>query len=155
MKWVEYENYHITLKFLGESKTALSAINDKLSLAAQACPEFDLTFCGIGFFPSRHRPRVIWIGTGGEIDKALFLGERIDTYLSEIGFEPEKSRNFHLTLGRIRSDKNLDSIQIQAGEIERDFQSIPYKVKKFYLMESQLSPQGPKYLLKKEYVLQG
>ncbi len=154
VKWVEYENYHITLKFLGESKLSLSAIIDKLSLAAQACGEFDLSFQGIGFFPSRHRPRVIWIGAGGEIAKASFLGERVDTYLGELGFEPERNRSFHLTLGRIRSDKNLHYLQSKAGEIDKTFQT-SYKVKNFCLMESQLSSQGPRYLLKHEFVLQG
>jgi len=155
VKWVEYENYHITLKFLGESKLNLAAIIDKLSLAAESCPEFVLSFRGIGFFPSRNRPRVIWIGAGGEMEKAWFLAERVDTYLGELGFEEEKNRHFHLTLGRIRSDKNLGYLQAQAAEMERTMQTPACTVKKFCLMESQLSPQGPKYLLKHEFLLQG
>ncbi len=156
IKWVEYENYHLTLKFLGEvGGDQLVTIKEKLQLAAQACPEFALTFGGLGFFPHRNRPRVIWLGTKGEIDKADFLGERIDTYLEELNFEPETKRSFHLTLGRIRSDKNQSSLLQQANRLNAISPTIPIRISEFHLMESQLFPGGPKYIVQDIYKLEG
>ncbi len=156
VKWVERCNYHLTLKFLGEvDPTMVELIKDRLEQVAESCPPFRLTFSKLGFFPGHTRPRVVWIGVGGEMDKAEFLGERIDAYLGELGFEAEKKRSFHLTLGRIRSDRNLENLlertrQEGVVNVGRDCQ-----VEKFLLMESILSSSGPQYRVKGSYQLQG
>jgi 2'-5' RNA ligase len=156
IKWVEYENYHITLKFLGEVKEGqITEIKTRLSMAAQACPAFSFRTMGIGFFPNKNRPRVMWLGVKGEMNKAQFLGERVDTYLSELGFEPEKKRSFHLTLGRIRSERNLDETVSTTGSINNGLKSCDLLVKHFFLMESRLSSSGPQYLVLEKYDLEG
>lgn len=156
IKWVEYENYHITLKFLGEVKEGqLNEIKIRLSMVAQACPAFSFRTTVIGFFPNRNRPRVMWLGVKGEMSKAQFLGERVDTYLSELGFEPEKKRSFHLTLGRIRSERNLDKTVLTTGIINNGLKSHDLPVGQFVLMESRLSPSGPQYLVLEKYDLEG
>lgn len=156
VKWVEYENYHITLKFLGEVNSGqLERIQAKLSQVAQACPAFKLMNSEIGFFPNRNRPRVIWLGVKGEMQKAHFLGERVDTYLGELGFEAERKRSFHLTLGRIRSDKEMDKVLIRTGTINQNIKRHNFKVSEFTLMESRLSSTGPQYLVLDKYNLEG
>lgn len=156
IKWVEYENYHITLKFLGEVQEGqLDEIKTRLLMVAQACPVFSFKTTGIGFFPNRNRPRVMWLGVKGEMNKARFLGERVDTYLEELGFEAEKRRSFHLTLGRIRSERDLDEIVSTAGNINNGLKSYDLPVKEFFLMESRLSSSGPRYLVLEKYVLEG
>ncbi len=156
IKWVEYENYHITLKFLGEvTEKQLDEIKTKLLMVAQACPAFNFKTNGIGFFPNKNRPRVMWLGVRGEMNKAQFLGERVDTYLSELGFDPEKKRSFHLTLGRIRSERNLDETVSTTGCISNGLKSYALPVKEFFLMESRLSSRGPEYSVLEKYHLQG
>jgi len=156
IKWVEYENYHLTLKFLGEVEdNRVPAIKDRLQMAAEAVPSFKLFFSGLGFFPHRNRPRVLWLGTKGELAKAEFLGERIDTYLQEIGFEEEKKRSFHLTLGRLRSDKNQQKLLQQASRLNEISPTLPVTIREFYLMESQLFSGGPKYIIQEKYELEG
>lgn len=156
IKWVEYENYHLTLKFLGEvEERKVQAIKNRLQMAAEASPPFTLSFGGLGFFPHRNRPRVIWLGAKGEVAKADFLGERIDTYLQEVGFEEEKKRSFHLTLGRIRSDKNQSRMLQQVGRMNEISPTMPVMINEFYLMESQLFSGGPKYIIQEKYELEG
>ncbi len=156
VKWVEYENYHITLRFLGNIEPGLTGeIKNKLVLAGESCPQFNLNITGLGFFPNRTRPRVIWLGVEGQIDRAIFLGERIDAYLAALGFEEEKSRSFHFTLGRIRSDRNLDKLLDKAASISSDIKSPSFRVREFNLMESQLSSEGPVYLIKGKFALNG
>jgi len=153
IKWVEYENYHITLKFLGEVNAQVEALKDKLAQVAQVCPPFRLVNSEIGFFPNRNRPRVIWMGIGGEMGKARFLGEKVDTYLSELGFEPERKRSFHLTLGRIRSDKGIDNVLAETAMINKCLNKHSFSVNGFSLMESRLSSTGPEYLVLEKYKL--
>lgn len=156
IKWVEYENYHITLKFLGEVKEGkLNEIKTRLLMVAQACPAFNFKTNGIGFFPNKNRPRVMWLGVKGEMNKAQFLGERVDTYLSELGFEVEKKRSFHLTLGRIRSERNLDEIVSTTDSINNGLKSYDLPVEQFFLMESHLSSSGPQYSVLEKYDLEG
>jgi len=156
IKWVEYENYHLTLKFLGEvEERKVQAIKDRLQMAAEASPAFSISFGGLGFFPHRNRPRVIWLGARGELAKADFLGERMDTYLQEAGFEEEKKRSFHLTLGRIRSEKNQNQLLQQVGRINEISSTTLVRINEFYLMESQLFSGGPKYIIQEKYELEG
>lgn len=156
IKWVEYENYHLTLKFLGEVQDSeIQQIKDRLQMAAEASPPFNLFLGGLGFFPHRNRPRVIWLGAKGDIAKADFLGERIDTYLREIDFEEEKKRSFHLTLGRVRSEKNQNRLVQQVSRMNEISPTMPVKIGEFYLMESQLFSGGPKYIIQERYELEG
>jgi 2'-5' RNA ligase len=156
VKWVEYANYHLTLKFLGDIDLQLNQnIREKMYLIGESCPSFEFNIKGLGFFPNKTRPRVIWLGIEGEMDKADFLGERIDSYLCPLGFEPEKRRSFHLTIGRVRSDSGLDELVEKAAAINKENSTPPFRVKTFNLMESKLSPGGPRYEVIETFVLNG
>jgi 2'-5' RNA ligase len=154
VKWVEYENYHLTVKFLGNiSVTQIKEITNKMQIVQDICPSFKLKVTGLGFFPNRFRPRVIWLGMAGEIDKAVFLGNRVDNYLYEVGFEPEKQHRFHLTLGRLRSEKAIEKMQTVCASLQ--FKPVTFQVDQFHLMESTLTPAGPLYKTVNSFVLNG
>ncbi|MEN6326891.1 MAG: RNA 2',3'-cyclic phosphodiesterase [Syntrophomonas sp.] len=147
VKWVEVANYHLTLKFLGDiNKNMLEDIKQKLITVGESCPSFELSTNELGYFPSNKRPRVIWLGLEGEMEKAVFLGERVDAYLAQLDFEPEKRRNYHLTLGRIRSEQPQAKIMQKTMDINNNRKKILFRIDEFYFMESQLSSSGPRYL---------
>lgn len=154
VKWVEEENYHLTLKFLGDvSPEVLEQLNDFLERAAVSSPSFKLRLKGMGFYPHRRRPRVIWIGIAGELEKALFLGDRVDAYLASLGFEVENRRDYHLTMGRIRSERNIDDLVNTVLTRENAIESSFFSVREFYLMESQLTSSGSIYTIKRKFSL--
>jgi 2'-5' RNA ligase len=156
IKWVESENYHLTLKFLGEVKESLlPAIIKNLALGADTSPAFNLSAGGLGFFPNAMRPRVIWMGIKGEIEKAEFLGERVDAYLSDLGYEEEKKHRFHLTLGRIRSDSRLPELLKLVAEMGGKDKLRSFKVENIYLMNSSLTSKGPVYTILHTFILGG
>lgn len=156
VKWVEKENMHLTVKFLGEVKEdQLPSIDKELQKVGECCPAFMLSLYGIGFFPNKNRPRVIWMGVRGEIDKAEFLAERTDAYLATLGFEEERSHRFHLTLGRIRSDRNLKMFMHQVALEKEQLKHHSFRVDKIYLMESTLTASGPIYKKINSYALLG
>jgi 2'-5' RNA ligase len=107
----------------------------------------------MGFYPHRRRPRVVWIGIDGELEKALFLGDRVDAYLASLGFEVENRRDYHLTMGRIRSERNIDDLVNTVLARENEIQTNFFSVREFYLMESQLTSSGPIYTIKKKFSL--
>lgn len=147
IKWVEFSNYHLTLKFLGDiNENLVGDIMQRLMTVGESCPPFELITKQLGYFPNIKRPRVMWLGVAGEMEKAEFLGERVDTYLAQLGFEPENQRNYHLTLGRIRSEQHLDKLLQKTLSINNNTEKIFFTIKEFYFMESQLTPSGPRYL---------
>lgn len=146
IKWVEYENYHLTLKFLGEvDKTRIVKVKEKLEEAAQGSAPFNLAVSNPGCFPNWKRPRVLYLGISGQNNMALALGNRIDARLSEMGFKPDNRRHFHLTLGRFRSERNIEKLLHITENMPEVIDKRAFQVTQFYLMESQLLKKGPVY----------
>jgi RNA 2',3'-cyclic 3'-phosphodiesterase len=104
IRWVRVEGIHLTFKFLGEAEPErVAAIVEALSVAARPCAPFLLSAGGLGVFPERGDPRVLWVGVGGDLPEAARLQQRIEGQLETLGF-PRERRPFspHLTLGRVR-----------------------------------------------------
>lgn len=154
VKWVESYNYHLTVKFLGDIPAAtVKEIRNQMHMAGEICPQFELIMNGIGFFPNQLRPRVIWLAMGGELKKASFLGRQVDDRLNPLGFETEKNHRFHLTLGRIRSQKGLAPMLKRVEAIK--LRPFAFTVADFHLMESTLLPKGPIYKIIDSFSLNG
>src|SRR5262245_63960024 len=65
VKWVEPENLHVTLLFLGEvDDRDLSAVCRAVADCAQKQAPFPMSVETAGCFPSPRRPRVLWVGVG-------------------------------------------------------------------------------------------
>jgi RNA 2',3'-cyclic 3'-phosphodiesterase len=104
VKWVEPDNMHVTLKFLGDvSLTDTARICDAVKKAADEYQPFDIEFAGAGAFPNLGRPRTIWLGTREGSEPMRQLVESLESRLQKLGFRRE-NRPFqaHLTLGRVR-----------------------------------------------------
>jgi len=101
VKWTRPQNWHLTLKFLGETqkleqvKTALLKIN---------MPTFEFEVSGTGFFTPRS-PRIFWAGVKGSAALPA-LATEIDEHLLPVGFVPEdKVYSPHITLARFGSGR--------------------------------------------------
>jgi 2'-5' RNA ligase len=101
VRWVEAEDYHLTLKFLGEVRPALQErVEEVLDRVAHKTPPCEVKLGGFGAFPTVRRPRVIWAGVEASPELRC-LKQDLEWGLAEHGFERE-TRAFHphLTLGR-------------------------------------------------------
>lgn len=148
VRWVAAENVHLTLKFLGNvSDKQIAELKDLLNAEVAQHAPFTLQIGGIGAFPSKDRPRVIWVGV--EKSESLFsLQKCIERVAGRIGVEAEKSRfAAHLTIGRVN--------QRARGEERRrirpilDETNVPIlgkvTVKSVHLFQSELKTSGAVY----------
>lgn len=145
IKWVEAFNLHLTLKFLGETEEErIERIKEVLLKTVENYSQFEFAVTGLGSFGPRKKPTVVYAGIEGqEILKNMAL--RIDSMLSEIGFEPE-SRPYkaHLTLGRIKFLNNPEKLNKVIRIYENKFFQKAW-AEKLILFESILKREGPTY----------
>lgn len=140
-KWVEPENFHITLLFLGNvSELYLPELRQLVrGLSAKIAP-FTLHFDQIQFFP-RKFPHMIWASFHRSLEFEELTGE-LKKYLEVYIQNQEKKEQIpHATLARLKAP--LDP---------RKFSFRPYRmpdllVKECQLFESTLTPDGPHYTL--------
>jgi RNA 2',3'-cyclic 3'-phosphodiesterase len=146
VKWVEPENIHLTLKFLGdlEPKKA-EEVKELLIKTVSGFKPFELSMKGAGAFPSLSSPRVIWAGVGLGAAESMRIAETIETKLQGTGI-PGEERKFHphMTLGRVRSPKNCEKLRGIIETIKFETGS-KINVNHLTLFRSRLSPQGPLY----------
>ncbi|MEW6103477.1 MAG: RNA 2',3'-cyclic phosphodiesterase [bacterium] len=151
-KWVNPENCHITLKFLGEvEEKRLPEILDVLKDEALKHKPFIISFGEIGAFPKIDYPRVIWIGIEKGRDFLLQIANFLEDSLFKIGFEKEK-RGFsaHLTLARIKEPFKTNCL---SPYISKRFISDEMPVKEISLIESKLTPKGSIYTTIKSFLI--
>src|SRR6516164_3373917 len=65
VKWVEPENLHLTLLFLGEvDQRDLTPVCRAVSDSAAGLAAFPISVEHAGAFPNVRRPRTLWVGVG-------------------------------------------------------------------------------------------
>lgn len=142
-RWVEPEQVHLTLKFIGEVPSSeVEALSDVLTSVAAGFRPFTLRFGRIGAFPSPRLPRVIWLAV--ELTPELrFLKDDLERALAELGIEREQ-RPFqpHITLGRASRDAEAGEFR-SLEDAARDLGiAAEYRVTHLDLMRSRLDPAG-------------
>ncbi len=149
VKWVEPDNIHLTLKFLGEITEAQS--KEIIKIMEDTCginPAFDIALGGLGAFPRITSPRVIWVGIDAGRDEAGKIAQELEDKISGLGIAKEKKEfSAHLTIARTRSAFNITAL-IQdlknlAGIMPE--QNLRFKASRISLIKSTLTPKGPLY----------
>ena len=145
IKWVNTDNFHLTLFFLGE--TAESQINPIASVLRKIVEDYtriNLVLKGLGVFKNIRDPRVIWIGLS-QNSVLQELHSRVQGSLVGQGYRKD-DRPFrpHLTIGRPKRiyDQNRLSEVVEKNK-NRYFQEVIIEEIVFY--QSILKQQGPEY----------
>ena len=152
VRWVKPDLLHATLRFLGDTAVSqLPIIASELDRIAKNYAPINLRLAGLGCFPNRKRPRVIWAGLQGDVTAVQALKQAIDGGLEPLGWERE-SRPFraHLTLGRVKDSRKLRGIEWGVAVKE-----MVVPVTAVHLIESQLGPGGPIYTVRHTSQLSG
>ncbi len=147
VKWVEEENLHITMAFLGSVRE--EKVSSVISLASEIKKApFEVLLNEITYIPKdRRRAKMIWIK--GESLPLVSLREKLEKKLeasSVISYIPDK-REFtpHVTLCRMRSFEWQRLSLLRIPLLEEFEVDIRFSVPSFELMESKISGRGPVY----------
>lgn len=146
LRWVRPENVHLTLRFLGDVPTDdIAGIRDALERLAEESSPFSLQVKGAGVFPGTTRPRVVWLGLGGQMHQLEELCRRLSSLLSEQGIPSEK-RPFrgHLTIGRVKDRIDPERLRVQLTELAT-VETRPFSADRICLFKSDLKPGGAVY----------
>ena len=147
-RWTTPEQFHLTLVFIGEVDGS-AFLDIRESLSEISVPRFTLQLEGVGFFPPRGNPRVIWAGVKNN-DSLQAVQRKITTRIFHLGLEPE-NRKFspHITLARLK--------QTPAAKVGKYlennglFQSFPFEVDCFTLYSSILGRNGASHVVEQVY----
>ena len=148
-RWVPSQNFHVTLRFIGEVQPTV-AEDAASALSTISARPFDMQIRGCGVF-GNGKPRSIWAGVEPH-DALLHLQKKIERAFQQIGLAPDK-RNFspHVTLARLR---NADPAKVQRFVEEHNlYRAAPFRVDSFGLYSSELSHTGSIYHLEETYRL--
>ena len=149
-RWVNEENYHLTLRFIGEVDEGLAGDID-VTLGQINHPIFELSLEGVGYFGKPNAARAVWAGVA-KSENLLHLHAKIETALQRMG-QPAEERKYtpHVTLARMRGTPKAKLDEYIAGHME--FAAGPIAVRSFTLFSSFLSSSGAIYIPEANYTL--
>ncbi len=141
IKWVERENLHITLKFLGDvSDKDVALLRQILDDVGKDEIPFTVSGGFLGAFPSLERARVLFFGIEDGKARILKLFDKLEQKLVKNGFSPDtKAYHPHITVGRSKK-RFLDLRKYRETRVE-----FKERVNALILFKSILTPQGPIY----------
>ena len=149
-RWVALDQLHLTVRFIGDVDGSLF-LDIKSALVETRISPFNIQLKGVGHFPPRGAPRVIWVGIE-KSEPLQLLRKKIDGTLLKIGVKPEK-RKFspHITLARLKNTPPQKVANFLSGN--GLFSQEPFQIDDFKLYSSTLTPKGAIHKVEKIYPL--
>ncbi|PYL87134.1 MAG: RNA 2',3'-cyclic phosphodiesterase [Verrucomicrobia bacterium] len=134
VRWIAAEQMHLTLGFFGDVPEDVDAkFREKLS--AIHFGAFFLPLAGVGTFPPKGPPKIIWIGTGRGHPHLFQLHKRVTDADLAVGLEPDlRLFHPHITLAQSMRKFLQTNVDLDAGMVH---------VESFHLYSSELTPAGP------------
>jgi 2'-5' RNA ligase len=158
VRWCPPEQIHLTLKFLGNIASA--SVGEVETALQTVCWNFApllLRAEGLGCFPNPNRPRVIWVGLGGDLPQLHALQSQLDSAMkSWVERNEERAFHPHLTIGRVREISPRAARQVGARIKSIHLSTLgEWKVSQLSLMQSKLHPEGAEHSLLATVSLRG
>jgi len=145
ISWVEPENIHLTLRFLGQiSDEQLEEIKKIVEETAKKIKQFSMDLGVIAAFPDVSNPRIVWVGINYGFNQLNEINAELEDKLEIINFAVgEKYFHPHLTIARIKSldgDNTLDEITQKLRP-----KQLPEAVDKLIIFQSEITSKGAHY----------
>lgn len=148
-RWIDPENYHLTLRFIGDIDDGL-AREVAFMLGGVERPPFELRLEGLASFGGR-KPRAVFAAAAPNAELIELQAEH-ERLLQRVGLPPE-GRKFapHVTLARLR-DSSPRQVADYLGAFGL-FRSLAFAVTRFVLYSSRASVGGGPYVIEAAYPL--
>ena len=148
-RWQEDDQLHLTLRFIGEVDRH-QAGDVHAALGSVHHPGFDIAVNGLGTFERRGQPETVWAGLAPH-EPLKTLHKKIDQALVRVGLEPEARAYLpHITLARLkRTSRSVRGLIEESGGLRSE----PWRVDRFALFESRLTPERAVYTVLETYQL--
>jgi RNA 2',3'-cyclic 3'-phosphodiesterase len=140
-RWVPAENWHVTLKFVGQTWPRLEAwVRERVGEAASGAHPVATRLTGLGSFPSATRGRVLWAGIDDDAGDLALIASGLDEALAP-EFPPER-RPFspHLTLAR-----SEPPVRVPPSFAGSSLEPVAFTVDRLVLFRSHLRRPAPRY----------
>jgi 2'-5' RNA ligase len=149
-RWIAPEQLHLTVRFIGDVDGAM--FHDIRNILEEVTiSPFEIQLKGVGHFPPRGKPRVIWAGLENS-ESLQVLRKKIDSALVKIGLEPEgRKYSPHITLARLKNTPLQKIANFLSGN--GLFSQEPFQVLDFKLYSSTLTPKGAVHTVERIYSL--
>jgi len=147
VKWVEPENMHLTLLFLGEvDMLDVPKVCEAVADGSRQQPAFAVNVETAGCFPNPRRPRILWAGVGQGVLEVCALHDLLEAPLLALGCYRREERKYtpHITLGRVRSEGPTDKLSSALAK-QAAWQGGETLVREVHVMGSELTADGPVY----------
>ncbi len=150
-RWRDEDGLHLTLAFIGEVDGA-AARRIEEALSRVEAPSLEVELHGLGHFPLRGSPRVLWVGASPAAELGA-LAAALRRALARAGYPPER-RKFapHVTIARFRRPPPPPALQDYLGEYAL-FRTPAVPVASFRLISSVLRPSGARYTVEADFPL--
>jgi len=148
-RWITPENYHLTLRFIGDIDDAL-AREIAYMLGQVKRSAFDLRIDGLDSFGG-NKPRAV-VAAAQPVRALIDLQADHERLMQRVGLEPaERKYKPHVTLARLRDASSRQVADYLASH--QPFRSTPFPVSRFVLYSSRASVGGGPYVVEAEYPL--
>jgi 2'-5' RNA ligase len=158
LRFVDPENAHVTLKFLGETaERRVPVVEDAVEDAVDdaGVDPFEATVAGLGVFPSLDYISVVWAGVTDGSRETTRLHEAVERETTRRGFEAA-SNDFtpHVTLARMDDARGKELVQRVVRESSESSPRIGwFEVDQLRLKRSTLTDDGPRYETVRRFAL--
>jgi 2'-5' RNA ligase len=148
-RWIDPENYHLTLRFIGDINDGL-AREIAFMLGNVNRLSFELRLDGLTSFGGR-RPRAV-VAVAARTQQLFELQAEHERLMQRVGLEPEgRKYTPHVTLARLRDSTNRQVADYLASRAL--MRPLPFKVSRFVLFSSRASTGGGPYVVEAAYPL--
>jgi RNA 2',3'-cyclic 3'-phosphodiesterase len=147
VKWVEPDNLHLTLLFLGEVEDKqLHQVCRAIADVSSKHSPFTLSLEKVGCFPNLRRPRILWAGVGEGLQEVVKLHDDLEEPLLDMGCYRREERDYtpHLTLGRLKGD-NVTAKLNELIAKNQGWTGGQSTIREVLVMSSTLRGDGPEY----------
>lgn len=156
VKWVDTEQLHLTLKFLGDiTEPQRVLIASCMAEIGGRCAPYSMTLHAVGAFPSMTSPRVVWVDIREGRAQMERLAQLVEHGAATLGWARD-TRPFaaHITLGRVRSSRRRQMLSVR---LRQPIWQPPgmWRVESLRLYQSVLGAAGPRYTVLEEFPLCG